>query len=73
MRVGSLRDKEALMGRKKESENQRAEALTAFAKSYLPITPNLVSVCIHPYCVIATLRGIVTPAEKKSLDRGGLL
>jgi uncharacterized protein YbcI len=73
MRVGSLRDKEALMGRKKKSEHQIAEALTAFAKSYLPITPNLVSVCIHPHCVIATLRGIVTPAEKKSLDRGGLL
>jgi uncharacterized protein YbcI len=59
--------------RKKESENQIAEALTAFAKSYLPITSNLVSVCIHPYCVIAILRGIVTPAWKKSLDKGNLL
>jgi uncharacterized protein YbcI len=72
MRVG-LGAEEVLMGRKKESENQIAEAMTAFAKSYLLITPNLVSVCIHPYCVIATLRGIVTPAEKKSLDRDGLL
>jgi uncharacterized protein YbcI len=64
LRVGSLGAKEVLMDRKKESELQIAEALSAFAKSHMPITPNLVSVGIHPHCVVATLRDIVAPVEK---------
>jgi len=57
------------MVKKKEPELQIAETLTAFAKSHMPIMPNLVSVGIHPHCVIATLRGIVAPAEKNYAEK----
>jgi len=53
------------MDRKKKSEQQIAEAMTTFAKYHMPITPKLVSVGIHPHCVVATLRDIVESAENE--------
>jgi len=67
--AGSLGAKEALMGRKKESEHQIAKALTAFAKAHMPITPNLISVSIHPHCVVAALQDIIAPAEKNYAEK----
>jgi len=53
------------MERKKKSEKQIAEAVTAFAKYHMPITPKLVAAGIYSHCVIATLRNIVAPVERK--------
>ncbi len=52
------------MHKKEKLQWEIAEAVAAFAKYHMPITPRSVSVGIHPYCVVATLRGIVAPAEK---------
>jgi len=57
------------MDRKKKSEQQIAEAMTTFAKYHMPIAPKLVSVGIHPHCVVATLRDIVAPAEKNYAEK----
>ena len=69
MRVESLDDKKALTDRKKGPEHQIAEAIIEFAKSHMPITPNLVSVGIHPHCVIAILCRIIAPAEKNYTEK----
>lgn len=57
------------MSRKEKLEHQIAEAMTMFAKYHMPITPKLVSVGIHPYCVVATFRDIVAPAEKSYAEK----
>ena len=52
------------MDKKEKLQWEIAEAVATFAKYNIPITPKSVSVGIHPYCVVATLRDIVAPAEK---------
>ncbi|MDD5327940.1 MAG: Na-translocating system protein MpsC family protein [Phycisphaerae bacterium] len=69
MKLDSPEDKETLMRKNRQSELQIAEATSAFAKSHMPVTPDLVSVGIHPHCVITALRGIVAPAEKNYAEK----
>jgi len=52
------------MDKKEKREHQIAEAMAMFARYHMPIAPKLVSVSIHPHCVVATLRNIVAPAER---------
>ena len=52
------------MDKNEKLQSEIAEAVAAFAKCHIPITPRSVSVGIYPHCVVATLRGIVAPAEK---------
>ena len=45
-------------------EQQVVKVVTKFANEYLKMTPESVLVDIHPHCVLVTLQGIVSPAEK---------
>ncbi|MFA5239885.1 MAG: Na-translocating system protein MpsC family protein [Phycisphaerae bacterium] len=69
MRLDSSEDKKGLIDNNRLPERQIAEATTAFAKSNMPVTPDLVSVGIHPHCVIAALRAIIAPAEKNYAEK----
>ena len=53
------------MDKKEKLQWEIAEAVAAFAKYHIPITPRSVSVGIHPHCVVATLRDIVESAENE--------
>ena len=45
-------------------DQQVVKVVTKFTDEYLKMTPESVLVDIHPHCVLVTLQGIVSPAEK---------
>ena len=52
------------MNEENSVKQQVEEAVATFAYDYMGVTPKSVVVDIHSYSVLATLQGIIPPAEK---------